>query len=85
MFMKKPQEKKARWTSGTVVTVDGQRSYTVEDDATGTQYSRDRVHIKPILGNAATPPTAKAASKRGKESVSALVEMPSTKDTASPR
>ena len=57
IFMKKPQEKKARWSSETVVSVDGQRSYTVKDDATGTQYSRDRVHIKP--GYAPTPPTTK--------------------------
>ena len=34
-------------------SLDGQRSDTVEDDATGTQYSRDRVHIKP------TPSTCK--------------------------
>ena len=68
MFMK------ARWSSATVVTVDDQRSYTVEDDSTGTQYSRDRVHIKPIPGNAATSLTAKAASERREESVSAKVE-----------
>ena len=84
MFMKKPQEKKARWSSGTVVTVDGQRSYTVEDDKTGTQYSRDRVHIKPIPGNATTPPTVKGDSKGREESVSVPVGMPNTKDTASP-
>ena len=84
MFMKKPQEKKARWSSGTVVTVDGQRSYTVEDDKTGTQYSRDRVHIKPIPGNSATTPTVKGDSKGREESTSVSVEMPNTKDTASP-
>ena len=76
MFMKKPQEKKAQWSSRTVVTMDGQRSYTVEHDATGMQYSRDRVHIKPIPVNAATPFTAKAVSERREESVSAQVEMP---------
>lgn len=37
MFMKKRQEKKARWSCGTVVSVDGQQSYTIEDDATGTK------------------------------------------------
>ena len=67
MFMKKPQDKKARWSSGTVVSVDGQRSYTVEDDATGTQYSRDRVHIKSIPGYAPTPPTAEGSSERREE------------------
>ena len=84
MFMKKPQEKKARWSSGTVVSVDGQRSYTVEDDATGTQYSGDRVHIKPIPGYAPTPPTAKGSSERREEGASVPVEMPDTKVTASP-
>ena len=84
MFMKKPQEKKARWSSGTVVSVDGQRSYTVEDDATGTQYSRDRVHIKPIPGYAPTQPTAKGSSERREEGASVPVEMPDTKVTASP-
>ena len=84
MFMKKPQEKKARWSSGTVVSVDGQRSYTVEGEATGTQYSRDRVHIKPIPGYAPTPPTAKGSSERREEVASVPVEMPDTKVTASP-
>ena len=86
MFMKKPQEK-AQWSSGTVVSVDGQRSYTLEDDATGTQYSRDRVHIKPIPGYAPTPPTANASSERREGAsvpVEIPVEMPSTKATASP-
>ncbi|KAK2558598.1 Uncharacterized protein P5673_018777 [Acropora cervicornis] len=57
MFMKKPHEGKAQWSSGTVVSADRQRSYTVEDDATGTQYSRDRVHIKSIPGYAHNRPT----------------------------
>ena len=30
MFMKKRQEKKARWSCRTVVSVDGQQSYTIE-------------------------------------------------------
>ena len=84
MFMKKPQEEKARWSSGTVVSVDGQRSYTVEDDATGTQYSRDRVHIKPIPGYAPTPPTTKVFSERKEESAPKPVETPNTKAMASP-
>ena len=83
-FMKKPQDKKARWSSGTVVSVDGQRSYTVEDDATGTKYSRDRVHIKSIPGYAPTPPTAEGSSERREEGASVPVEMPDTKVTASP-
>ena len=82
MFTKKPQEKKARWSSVTVVSVDGQRSCTVEDDATGTQYSRDRVHIKPIPGYAPTPPTAKGSSERREEGASVPVEMPDAKVTA---
>ena len=64
MFMKNPQEKKARWSSGMVISVEGQRSYTMEDDATRTQCSRDRVHIKPIPGYAPIPPNAKASSER---------------------
>ena len=84
MFMKKPQKKKAWWSSGMVVSVDGQQSYTVEDNPTGTQYSRDLVHIKPIVRNAPTPPTEKASSKRRKEGASVPVEMPSTKAMASP-
>ena len=84
IFMKKPHETKARWSSGTVVSVDGQRSYTVEDDATRTQYSRDRVHIKPIHGNALTPPAAKASSDRREEGASVETETSSTKATASP-
>ena len=83
-FMKKPQDKKARWSSGTVVSVDGQRSYTVEDDATGTKYSRDRVHIKSIPGYAPTPPTVEGSSERREEGASVPVEMPDTKVTASP-
>ena len=64
MFMKNPQEKEARWSSGMVISVEGQRSYTMQDDATRTQCSRDRVHIKPIPGYAPTPPNAKASSER---------------------
>ena len=84
MFMKKPQEGKARWSSGTVVSADGQRSYTVEDDATGTQYSRDRVHIKPIPGYAPTRPTTRVFSERKEGGAPMPVETPKTKATASP-
>ena len=80
MFMKKPQEKKPRYSCGTVVSVDGQRSYTVEDDATRTQYSRDRVHIKPIPGDDPTPPAAKVSSERREEGASVPVDMPSIKE-----
>ena len=62
-----PSGKEGRWSSGTIVSVDGQRSYTVEDDATGTHYSRYLVHIKPIPGDASTPPTAKVSSERLKK------------------
>ena len=84
MFMKKPQEGKARWSSGTVVSADGQRSYIVEDDATGTQYSRDRVHIKPIPGYAPTRPTTKVLPERREGGTPMLVETPNTKAMASP-
>ena len=80
-FMTNPQEKEARWSSGMVISVEGQRSYTMEDDATRTQCSKDRVHIKPIPGYAPTPPNANLLRKEG---ASVLVEMPDTKVTASP-
>lgn len=83
MFMKKHQEKKARWSCGTVVSVDGQQSYTIEDDATGTQHSRDRVHIKPISRYVPTPPTAKVFTKRREEGAPMPVEIPNTKAMAS--
>ena len=51
MFMKKPQEGKAQWSSGTVVSGDVQPLYTVEDDAL--------VHIKPFPGYAPIRPTTK--------------------------
>lgn len=51
MFMKKPQEGKAQWSSGTVVSGDVQPLYTVEDDAA--------VHIKPFPGYAPIRPTTK--------------------------
>ena len=60
--------------------MDGQRSYTVEDDATRTQYSRDRVHIKPIPGDAPTPPAAKVSSERREEGASVPVDMPNIKE-----
>ena len=46
MFIKKHQEKKARWSCGTVVSVDGQQSYTIEDDATlwNTTFQRPGPH-----------------------------------------
>ena len=84
MFIKKPQEGKARWSSGTVVSADGQRSYTVEDDATGTQYSRDRVHIKPIPGYAPTRPRSRVFLERKEGGAPKPVETPNTKATASP-
>ena len=65
MFMKKPVGQVGwsfQWTD--------QQSYTIEDDATGTQYSRDRVHIKPIPENAPTPPTARASSEGREEGAS---------------
>lgn len=48
MFLKTPTDKKGKWHSGTIQSKDGERSYTVTDDKTGTQYSRNRVHLKPI-------------------------------------
>jgi hypothetical protein len=47
LYLKKPQDKKAKWNQGTVVSVDGFRSYTIQDDNTGATYSRDRKHVKP--------------------------------------
>ena len=79
MFMKKPHEKKARRSSGTVVSVDVQRSYTVEDNATRTQYSRDLVHCKSIPGYAPTPPTTKDFSERREEGAPMPVKIPNTK------
>ena len=83
MFMKKPRERKARWSSGTVLAVDGPRSYTVEDYATGTHYSRERVHIKPIPVDASTTLTVRVSSERQEEGASVPVDMPSIKATAS--
>ena len=54
--------------------------HTLEDDATRTQYSRDRVHIKPIPGDAPTPPAAKVYSERREEGASVPVDMPSIKE-----
>ena len=85
MFIRKTQVWKARWLSGKVVSVDGQRSYTVADDATGAQYSRDRVYIKPIPGYAPTRPTTRVFffSERKEGGALLPVETPNTKATAS--
>ena len=64
--------------------MDGQRSHTVEDDAIGTQYFRDQVHIKPIPGYAPTPPKAKIFSERREEGAPMPVEISNTKAMASP-
>jgi len=83
MFMKRPQEKKARWSSGTVISVDGQRSYTVQDDTTGTQYSRDRVNIKSVPRSDPISTTTNFSSER-REEASLPIEMPNATATTKP-
>ena len=83
MFMKRPQAKKARLSSGTVISVDGQRSYTVQDDATRTQYSRDRVHIKSVPRSAPISTTMNFSSEK-REEASLPVETPNVTATTKP-
>ncbi len=41
-----PGDQKPTWSSGKVAGVDGTRGYTVRDDTTHAEYSRDRTHTK---------------------------------------
>jgi len=47
-YLRAPQDRKPTWSSGKVTSVDGARGYTVCDDKTNAEYSRDRCHIRPI-------------------------------------
>ena len=76
MFIKKPQEGKAQWSSGTVVSGDVQRLYTVEDDAA--------VHIKPLPGYVPIRPTTKVFSESREGGAPVPVETPNKKATSSP-
>jgi hypothetical protein len=61
MFLRDPNKKRVKWSSGTVKKVDGERSYTVKDTKTGAEYSRNRTHIKPV----SEPPEQIPASSDG--------------------
>ena len=48
MFIKDPSDKKIKWSPGKIKTVDGERSYTIKDTSSGTEFKRNRTHLKPV-------------------------------------
>ena len=69
MFIRNPSDKKSKWSPGKIKSVDGERSYTIQDKATKVAYQRNRSHIKPVPlepeeETPPTPPRTQAATPR---------------------
>ncbi len=86
-----PGDQKPTWSSG---KVDGTRGYTVHDDTTHAEYSRDCSHIRPVPQTSSTegkkgtvPEAAKAAKTPSKppKPAAVLPEKPTTKPVAEPK